>query len=72
MMDVGSGVDGGQSAQYPTGYGPMSSLQDFYSNSQHCSYSNPGCGSPVRAVRPHYRYLQETHKPPPRPPASRR
>lgn len=42
MMDVGSGVDGGQSAQYPAGYGPMSSLQDFYSNSQHCSYSNPG------------------------------
>ncbi|XP_042234390.1 GATA-binding factor 3-like [Homarus americanus] len=41
MMEVGSGVEGGQ-AQYPTGYAPMSSLQDFYSNTQHCSYSNPG------------------------------
>ncbi|KAK4287015.1 hypothetical protein Pmani_039903 [Petrolisthes manimaculis] len=49
MMDVGSGgvgvgvgVDGSQAAQYPpTGYAPMSSLQDFYSNTQHCSYSNP-------------------------------
>lgn len=55
-MEVGSGVEGGQ-AQYPTGYAPMSSLQDFYSNSQHCSYSNPagrfGQSSMYRA-HPHF------------------
>ncbi|XP_066964149.1 GATA-binding factor 1-B-like isoform X1 [Macrobrachium rosenbergii] len=61
MMDVGSGVDGSQGAQYPTGYAPVSSLQDFYSNSQHCSYSNPSRFGQTTVYRGHPHFPNPLH-----------